>query len=279
MRSLRERVVESIALAADPVLYARERMNANPIGYQEQIMRDRNQYIGIVCARQVGKTWTVGMKSGHFAASTPNGLGLIFAPSEQQAVNLLNAARPYIRQSGVEIVDDLKKEIVFSNGAELRALPGSTKTIRGWSGPGLLIIDEAAFSDNDLWYAVEPMIAGSGGQVIALSSADATYGFFYDAMTGDDPHWSRYKVTAYEWLRVNLPADIAAKTGYDREWLEWKRNTLPERIFKREYLAEFVDPVGTLISADVAKRAEQEMDDLFDSSGRSEDHVMDDLAI
>ena len=227
-------------------------MGVDPDPWQERMLNDRNQYIGMVCARQVGKTWAVSLKAGHYASTTPDGLGLIFSPSEQQSINLLRACKPYLSRAGISIARNNTTEIIFSNGSELRALPGSEKTQRGWSGVGLLIVDEAAFAPNRLWEAIEPMVAVSGGQIILLSSADATFGFFYDIMTGDDPHWSRYKVTAYDCPR------------YDKAWLDWKRQTLPERIFKREYLAEFVDPQGALIPEHMRERAHAELKDPFD---------------
>jgi hemolysin activation/secretion protein len=38
----------------------------------------------------------------------------------------------------------------------IEALPGSEKTVRGFSGTSLLIVDEAARVDDELYYAVGP---------------------------------------------------------------------------------------------------------------------------
>lgn len=252
-RPLLERFAESLTLRDEPAEFVRQRFGVEPDPMQAAMLNDRNQYIGMVWGRQTGKTTGVSFKAAHFGAVTPGGLCLIFAPSEQQSINLLARCKPYLYNAGVEIDVDNRTEIRFRNGSELRALPGSQKTVRGWSGPGMLIVDEAAFAPNELWEAVEPMIAVSGGQVILLSSADATFGFFYEIMTGDDPHWSRYKVTAYDCPR------------YNRDWLEWKRATLPDRVFKREYLAEFVDPTGIWIPEHMRQRAHAELVDPLDT--------------
>jgi hypothetical protein len=50
------------------------------------------------------------------------------------------------------------------------ALPGTEKTIRGFSGAALLIVDEAARVDDALYYAVKPMLAVSGGSLLMLST-------------------------------------------------------------------------------------------------------------
>jgi hypothetical protein len=48
------------------------------------------------------------------------------------------------------------------------ALPGTQKSIRGFSGAALLIVDEAARVDDALYYAVKPMLAVSGGSLLML---------------------------------------------------------------------------------------------------------------
>jgi hypothetical protein len=57
------------------------------------------------------------------------------------------------------------------------ALPGTEKTIRGFSGAALLIVDEAARVDDALYYAVKPMLAVSGGSLLMLSTPYGRRGF------------------------------------------------------------------------------------------------------
>jgi hypothetical protein len=58
------------------------------------------------------------------------------------------------------------------------ALPGTEKTIRGFSGAALLIVDEAARVDDALYYAVKPMLAVSGGSLLMLSTPYGRRGEF-----------------------------------------------------------------------------------------------------
>lgn len=241
--ALADRVLNKIAVKADPVRFVRERMGVDPDPWQEPILRDQSRNIHITCSRQIGKSFIVSLKGAHHGATTPDGLVLIFSPSEMQSMNLMRKAKLHIGKAGIKLKHDLKKEVEFENGARMVALPGSEKTVRSWSDVTMLIVDEAAFADDALYYAVEPMVLQSRGQIILLSSAYHTTGFFYEFATADDDRWSRYRVPVYESPRV--PA----------EWIEWKRQSLPEHIFRREYLAEFIDPEGAAFTAEEIERA------------------------
>jgi hypothetical protein len=60
------------------------------------------------------------------------------------------------------------------------ALPGTQKSIRGFSGAALLIVDEAARVDDALYYAVKPMLAVSGGSLLMLSTPYGRRGVFFE---------------------------------------------------------------------------------------------------
>ena len=55
----------------------------------------------------------------------------------------------------------------LGNGSRIVSLPGKEATIRGYSDVALLVIDEAARVDEDLYVAVRPMLAVSGGRLLA----------------------------------------------------------------------------------------------------------------
>ena len=228
---------------ADPVRYVEERMGVVPEHWQAPILRDSTRNICITCSRQIGKSFTVSLKAAHHCATQPGSIALIFSPSEQQSINLMRKAKMHIHKAGIELKEDLKKEIEFANGSRLVALPGSEKTVRSWSDVSMLIVDEAAYAPDELYYAVEPMVIQAQGQIILLSSANATLGFFYEIATGDDEYWSRYRVPVTESERI------------PDEWVRMKRETLPPRVFQREYMAEFVDPAGSAFPAEMIESA------------------------
>ena len=112
------------------------------------------------------------------------------------------------------------------NGSRIEALPGSEKTIRGYSGVGLLILDEAARVDDALYYAVRPMLAVSGGSLMMLSTPFGKRGVFFEEWQGGKG-WERYEVPATECPRIS-PGFLAEE-----------REALSARVFRQEYECSF----------------------------------------
>lgn len=239
--------------AEDPVEWVQKHTGMVPDPWQAKFLRDETRAIGMCCGRQVGKTHATAWKGAHHAATTMGGKVVMTAKTERQSKFLMRHAKRALHKAGVKFFRETTFELELANGAEVYALPGSEDTVRGLDAVTLLIIDEAAFCTDALYEAVEPMVAITKGQQVLLSSADATFGFFYRIMTSDDPNWSRYHITAYDCPR------------YDKEWLEWKRRTISPRVFAREYLAEFVDPQGVWIPEEMRKRARAELVDPLDA--------------
>lgn len=75
-------------------------------------------------------------------------------------------------------------QLELDSGSRLIALPGKEGTIRGYSGVDLICIDEAARVPDETYQAVRPMIAVSGGRIIALSTPFGTRGWWYREWMG-----------------------------------------------------------------------------------------------
>jgi hypothetical protein len=58
----------------------------------------------------------------------------------------------------------------LANGSRIIALPGDEGTVRCYSGVKLLVLDEACRIPDVLYKAVRPMLAVSGGTLMALST-------------------------------------------------------------------------------------------------------------
>jgi hypothetical protein len=128
------------------------------------------------------------------------------------------------------------------NGSRIEALPGTEKTVRGFSGVNVLIVDEAARVDDELYYAVRPMLAVSGGRLLMLSTPFGKRGAFYEEWTGGGA-WERYVVTAAECPRIPAP------------FLEEERKTLGPWWFAQEYECRFMDTVDQVFATEVVEKA------------------------
>jgi hypothetical protein len=133
------------------------------------------------------------------------------------------------RAANVRIADESAERIILANGGRIVCLPGNEATVRGFSGVGLLVVDEASRVPDALYYAVRPMLAVSGGRLVLLSTPFGRRGFFHAEWTAGGPAWHRVSVTAEECPRI--PAG----------WLEQERAAIGDWWYRQEYGCQFVD--------------------------------------
>jgi len=158
-------------------------------------------------------------------------LVLLFSPSQRQSGELFRTVMRHLRSlvdaPGITAESALRLEL--ANGSRIVALPGDEKTIRGFAGATLIVLDEAARVEDDLIAAVRPMLATSGGRLIMLSTPFGKRGAFYEAWTGDP-----------SWHRVRVPADQCPRIS--KQFLEEELRELGAQRFSEEYGLEFLEP-------------------------------------
>ncbi len=207
-------------------------------------------------ARQLGKSTTSAVLAFHEALYHPGSLVLVLAPSERQAKELFTKVVAFYREMGHEVPADSSRKLgmVLGNGSRIEALPGTEKTIRGFSGVDLLILDEASRIDDSLYHAVRPMLAVSGGRLLMLSTPYGKRGVFHQEWT-EGSSWERYEVPASECPRIS------------REFLAEERSSLPARVYRQEYECSFEETEDSVFGyEDVTGAISEEVTPLFGSS-------------
>lgn len=108
-------------------------------------------------------------------------------------------------------------------------------TLRG-AGLDLAVLDEAAYLAPAVWSAaIRPALADRRGEALFLSTPRGRNWFWGLWMMGqrpDQPHWKSWRFPT------------AANPLIDPTEIEDARALLPERIFREEYLAEFLEDGG-----------------------------------
>lgn len=215
--------------ALDPVRLA-EAAGIVPDEWQARVLRSTSSRVLLNCSRQAGKSTTTGVLAVHTALYEPGALVLMLSPSLRQSAELFRKASAVYRGLGRPVPAEAESalRLELENGSRILSLPGREGTVRGFSGVRLLVIDEAARVPGDLYLAVRPMLAVSGGRLVALSTPFGARGWWYDAWrSGDD--WDRYRVPATDCPRISA------------EFLEEERRNLGDWWFRQEYLCEFMD--------------------------------------
>lgn len=208
-----------------------------PDQWQAALLHSQSPRILLLCCRQAGKSTTTAALALRTAFLEPGSLILLLSPSLRQSgelfrkilgqYNAMEQPMPTVR------VTALTMEL--ANESRIVSLPESEETIRGYSGVRLLVIDEASRVSDELYYAVRPMLAVSGGRLIALSTPFGKRGWFHKEWNEGGKTWERVKITASQCPR------IAAS------FLAEERRSLGDRWYRQEWECSFEDAIGQLI--------------------------------
>ena len=102
------------------------------------------------------------------------------------------------------------------------------------------ILDESAFMKEDAWReAIRPVFAVRGKKILFISTPKGKNYFYELFQLGKSPDNTRYK--SYTGSSYQTPY-------ISSEEIEDAKKTLPDNVFKQEYLAEFIDSGGEVFS-------------------------------
>jgi hypothetical protein len=229
----------------DPIAFARQ-AGIEPDDWQTEVLRTANTpgtQVLLNCSRQVGKSTVTGLLAAYGALHDPGSLTLILGPADRQSTELYRKCLDVLRAVGAPAAESQTQTGIELNGSRVLALPGRAQTIRGFSKVKRLIIDEAAFSPDELYYAVRPMLAVSGGSIYLLSTPNGRLGFFYKEWSEGGRDWLRIRVPAWECPRI-AP-----------EWIERERRRVGDYWFRQEYGCEFLDAEHQVFRTEDIERA------------------------
>ncbi|MEM9553706.1 MAG: terminase family protein [Acidobacteriota bacterium] len=224
------------------------RSGLEPDTWQTQFLRSAASRVLLNCSRQAGKSTMAAIATVHTALYQPSALILMLSPSLRQSQELFKKALACFRglDAGVSSTTESALRLELENGSRIVSLPGREETIRGFSGVRLLVVDEAARVASDLYLSVRPMLAVSGGRLLALSTPFGTRGWWYEAWRSDEP-WERYEVAASDCPRI--PADF----------LDEEKRVMGKWWFAQEYECRFLD-------ADTQPFGREDIDRAFDEA-------------
>ncbi len=245
-----------LAVALDPSLVL-QRQGMTPDPWQAALLRSTDQQTLILANRQAGKSSATAVLAVHTACYEPDSLVLLLAPALRQSQELFLKVMQAYMALGKPVPEREASalRLTLANGSRIVALPGSEATVRGFSGVRLLIIDEASRVDDALYYSVRPMLAVSGGRLVALTTPFGQRGFFWQEWTDGGPDWQRIRVTAYDVPRIS------------RQFLEEERRAMGDRFYRQEYECSFEDNVAQIFSsASIFGAVSPEVGPLFGST-------------
>lgn len=131
-------------------------------------------------------------------------------------------------------------EIQFVNGSEIIFKSAEQReSLRGYSVSGILVIDEAAYIDDDIFGILYPMVDATNSVILAISTplfmSGEFYRLFMDGLEGNT------NVKSYDWSTYDTSIFLP------KEKLEYYRQTVSRAVFTTEYEGNFIaDGMGLL---------------------------------
>lgn len=238
-------IAADLALALDPVLLA-QRTGITPDPWQGDVLRSASPRLLLNACRQSGKSTTTAILAVHEAVYRPGSLTLLVSPSLRQSSELFRKAVGVYRVLGRPVPAEAETllRLELANGSRIVSLPGSEGTVRGFSAPTLVLIDEASRVDDELLTAVTPMLATvPHARLIALSTPAGRRGWWWRAWQDGGDDWARVLIRAADVPRIS-PAFLAAE-----------RRTMPAARYRQEYDCSFEEADAAVFAADAVAQA------------------------
>ncbi len=249
----------------DPAALMRDAAHP-PDEWQDRLLASAARRILVLCSRQSGKSLTAAALALLTAILEAPALVLIVARAQRQAAELLRkvkllyallsrkvarpppwAPRPVKELEAEErrvlgpaeaLTQDSVLSMELANGSRIIALPGKPDTVVGYSAASLIIIDEAARTDDAMYYLLRPMLAVSRGRLVCLTTPFGKRGWFYEEWSKGGAVWERYRATAADCPRISP------------EFLAEERRALGAHWYGQEYMLEFRDAVDQVFRQD-----------------------------
>src|SRR5829696_10210537 len=136
-------VREDLRLALDRLAFA-EDLGIIPDPWQRDLLRSVSKRVLLNITRQGGKSTTAAVIALHRALYHPGSLVLVLAPALRQSQELFAKIEGFYRlaRSATPPRAERRLSLDLENGSRIVTLPGTEKTVRGFSGATLLIVDE-----------------------------------------------------------------------------------------------------------------------------------------
>jgi hypothetical protein len=267
---LAEKMSSQIASMLDPGHYAQE-LGLQCYPWQRAILRSNHKRRILNKARQAGGSTIASTLPCWTARFLPGSLTVVAAAVEKQAVEDMEKIKSLSAGDPELVVKRASDELLeFENGSRILVVPATEKSARGYSAPAMILLDEASRIPDPVYASgIMPMLTHNPRcSVVALSTPNGREGFFARAWKSE--RWERFEVRA-PWEVVEeswelIPARSEREYREEREkrgimaWYSPRHEDAGEQVFnlremgarmyKQEYLVEFVDAEGQIFAYD-----------------------------
>lgn len=214
-----------------------------PVTYQKEIIKwleqDDVTYVSFLKSRQSGGSWLNKWLVGKWGLENRNLKIAYITPTYKLGkrfyLELKKSLRDFIANyNNTDLV------LQFNTGSYVQFFSAeSANSIRGFQHH-YTILDEAAYMDTNTFYEIlQPTWTIIGKKVIMCSTPNGNDGFFYDYITNGLNGIDGFKSKCIS---------IYDNPFIKKETIEQIRRSIPDRVFRQEYMGEFLDGSGTVFT-------------------------------
>lgn len=203
-----------------------------PHAGQLAVMRDQTRFRVVACGRRWGKS--VGALCEATAACTRPGARVWYiAPTYPMVDHHWRTYRSMLPPAAPCQFNQVARRVTFANGAEVQFQNASDPDRLRGAGLDFVILDEAAFIADGgrlLDEVLRPALADRKGRLLAISTPCGHNHFasWYQRGLGADEGWRSWQ----------YPTDT--NPHIDGDEIDAARQAMPDRVFRQEFLAEFI---------------------------------------
>lgn len=209
-------------------------IKADPHAGQWEVHESSARFKVLDCGRRWGKTRLGVMECLTVAAQ--GGRAWWVAPSYKMSEVGWRPLRRMASQIPNAEIRKADRLVEFQNGGSVTIRSADNPDSLRGEGLDFCVMDECAFIHENAWSEVlRPALADRKGSALFISTPKGRNWFWRLWMRGQDESatdWSSWRFTSYE-------NPYIANTEIDTA-----KESLPERIFRQEFLAEFIDDAG-----------------------------------
>lgn len=237
-------LAEADPVAAASVIRALKRKLWVPHEKQIPVMQSDARFRLLRAGRRWGKTQLAAHEVIMAALAKPDQMVWWVSNSDK---NVRRGYRAVLKQLPRELLtvdppsENANDRILrFANGSQIEMYTAGTPDSLAGEGVNFLVVDEAALIPEHVWFQLlRPTLSDTRGRALIISTPRGRNWFWKMCQRGD-------RGGIYE--SFHFPSSSSPYT--DDEEIEDARDTLPDLIFRQEYLAEFVANAASMFTVD-----------------------------
>lgn len=204
---------------------------------QRRVADDDSRFKVMACGRRWGKSRLgaalcvkTALEGGRAWWTAPS------YPMSQVGWRLIRQLGRQLPGANIRLVD---RKLEVSNGGMVQVRSADNPDSLRGEGLDFVVLDECAFMKEDAWtHAIRPALSDRQGGAMFISTPAGRNWFYLLFNRGMDDAFDEWKSWRYPTSDNPYIAD---------DEIEAARRNLPERIFRQEYLAEFIDDAGGIM--------------------------------